>query len=238
VKLIKPSRRLFLAQAAIAAPALITSTQLVEAFWQSRDSNYNQNVVGGGGGPTTLNPSDKNANIALSGGDLIATNSGAAAGSVRSIASYSSGKKYCEVTIGSTNSSSFSRALGIANASASLSAGPGSPDANSGVLYQGSATYFRAAGSGASTGIIYTTTDVVSMAVDFDNSTIWFRRNGGNWNNNVANDPATNTGGIALGISGPYFFLLYAVNTSTPVSTVNFGATAYSFTPPSGFGNW
>src|SRR5882672_571493 len=46
--------------------------------------------VASGGGTTTLNPSDKNANITLSGGNLIATNSGAGNGSVRSISSYSS----------------------------------------------------------------------------------------------------------------------------------------------------
>lgn len=50
MKLLKPSRRLFIAQA-LAAPALITSPRAVEAFWQSRDSNYNKNVVAAGSTP-------------------------------------------------------------------------------------------------------------------------------------------------------------------------------------------
>lgn len=48
MSLIKPSRRLFLARAALAAPALITCPRLLEAGWQSRDSNYNQNIAASG----------------------------------------------------------------------------------------------------------------------------------------------------------------------------------------------
>lgn len=49
MSLIKPSRRLFLARAALAAPALITCPRLLEAGWQSRDSNYNQKIAASGG---------------------------------------------------------------------------------------------------------------------------------------------------------------------------------------------
>lgn len=35
-------------RAALAAPALITCPKLLEAGWQSRDSNYNQNIAAGG----------------------------------------------------------------------------------------------------------------------------------------------------------------------------------------------
>lgn len=39
-------------------------------------------------------------------------------------------------------------------------------------------------------------TNRIGMAVDPANRLVWFRVNGGNWNNNVANDPATGVGGI------------------------------------------
>ncbi len=42
----------------------------------------------------------------------------------------------------------------------------------------------------------YVAGDRIDMAVDPFNSLVWFRVNGGNWNNNVLNDPATGVGGI------------------------------------------
>src|SRR5215831_3248658 len=47
---------------------------------------------------TTWNPSDKNASITLSGGNLIATDSAAALAAVRSIHKLASGKYYWEIT--------------------------------------------------------------------------------------------------------------------------------------------
>ena len=44
MKLIKPTRRSLI----LAAPALLLASK-ADAFWQSRDSNYNANVVSGGG---------------------------------------------------------------------------------------------------------------------------------------------------------------------------------------------
>lgn len=40
--------------------------------------------------------------------------------------------------------------------------------------------------------------DILGIAVDLDLDLIWFRTNGGNWNNSGANNPATATGGIDL----------------------------------------
>jgi hypothetical protein len=40
--------------------------------------------------------------------------------------------------------------------------------------------------------------DRVDTAFDPDNRLIWFRVNGGNWNNNAANNPVTGVGGIAV----------------------------------------
>lgn len=189
-----------------------------------------------GGGPTTLNPSDKAASVTLSGGNLVMTTS--AAGSVRSIASYSNGKKYCEVLFGSTAINAYDHAVGAANSSASLTAGPGSPDTNSIAYYNGDTNIYAGGASAGNTGLTAVAGDLVSQALDLDNDRIWIRLNGGNWNNSSANDPATNTGGIDVSaVAKPWFALGYgAVNNS--VNSFNFGSSAYAYTPPSGFGNW
>lgn len=66
-------------------------------------------------------------------------------------------------------------------------------------------------------------------------SAIWFRKNGGIWNNDASADPATNTGGIDLSaISGQ---TLYATGQGTgdALQTFNFGASSFSFSVPAGF---
>lgn len=81
--------------------------------------------------------------------------------------------------------------------------------------------------------------DIWGVAVDMGNNAIWFRLNGGNWNNNVSDNPATNTGGISISpmnTSGTLWAEFYINNTDA--LTVNFGASAYNNSAPSGFGNW
>lgn len=97
MKLLKPSRRLFIAQA-LAAPALITCPRIVEAFWQSRDSNYNQSIA-------TAPPSgsvwgDHGTNVALSTTAIAndtATGLANSFTSVRGTQAYSAGKRYFEI---------------------------------------------------------------------------------------------------------------------------------------------
>jgi len=65
---------------------------------------------------------------------------------------------------------------------------------------------------------------------------IWVRRNGGNWNNNPAANPATNTDGVSLAAyATSVMYPLAMINNAT--LTFNFGATmfAYPGTIPSGF---
>lgn len=189
--------------------------------------------------PTTLNPSDKSAQITLSGGNLIMTGSaGASTDNVRSVASYSTGKFFCSMISGAV-ATSYAHAIGLANASASLTAGPGSPDTNSIALYDGDPAVYAGGSSAGSSGINYTgaLNDVVDMAVDIGAGLIWFRLNGGNWNNNGANDPATGVGGINISaVSKPWFVL--GQSGANAVNTFNFGATAYTFAAPSGYGNF
>lgn len=175
---------------------------------------------------TTFNPSDKDASIALSGGDLVATGS-AANKSVRAIRSQSTGKFYFEVV--PNNNAGFS--FGISNASHSLGTWVGA-NVNS-VGYSGNQVY-----NNGSLGAVYTfaASDVIQVAIDIDNKLIWVRKNTSNWNNNGSANPATGAGGITFTASGPFFPTVSVDNTR--VATANFGATAYAQTPPSGFSNW
>jgi hypothetical protein len=192
-----------------------------------------------GGSTTTLNPSDKNANVALSGGNLVLTASGQ--GGARSVASHSSGKYYCEVTY-SGGGTAYDYGLGLANASYDLTTYAGNPDTNSVAIFTGDPVIY---GFGSSTGVSDGTTiniDTVCMAVDLTNKRVWFRQaGGGNWNGSPTNDPATNTGGASISSFAGAVYALMFMNkqtAATPVATMNFGATAYVETPPSGFGNW
>lgn len=85
--------------------------------------------------------------------------------------------------------------------------------------------------------------DTISMAVDLDNSTIWFRKNGGDWNNNGSADPASNTDGVSLSpIAGGNFVIAItnppgnsdftaAANTAPALSP----ASPFTYAVPAGF---
>jgi len=185
---------------------------------------------------TTWNPADKDANIGLTGGNLTATKTGDGASVVRSVASRSSGLYYYEITF-SVFTGSFS-GVGIANGTASLSAFMGS-DVNACIWLSDGRVYVN--NSNFTNIQSWAQGDTLCTSFDATNKLIWFRTNGGNWNNSGAANPATGTGGIDLAANGlaagPY---LASIQTwlDTNASTANFGATTYAQTAPSGFGNW
>lgn len=71
---------------------------------------------------------------------------------------------------------------------------------------------------------------------------LWTRNNGGYWNGNPSADPAARLGGINVGgFSGGPIWLTLQIGVgfrSDSNTTVNFGATAFNFTPPVGAKNW
>jgi hypothetical protein len=69
---------------------------------------------------------------------------------------------------------------------------------------------------------------------------VWFKKQGGtNWNNSGTANPATGVGGLLLSGAGAIYLLgtLFG-NTPGDTGTVNFGATAFIGTVPSGFTAW
>ena len=177
--------------------------------------------------PTIWNASDKNVNITLSLGNLRATSAGDGYG-VRSISSASSGKFYFETTLGLTNSIR----VGIANSSTPLS---GTTYASSVSVSNSGTVYVNATTTGISIGNI-PNGSVACVAIDLDNRSVWFRVGAaGNWNGSSGNNPATNTGGVAIPVGTTYPMFAYVVCSTSDVAIANFGASAFTGTAPSGF---
>jgi hypothetical protein len=181
---------------------------------------------------TTWNPADKTASMTLTGGNLIATNTGGATSVVRSVAGQSSGKFYFEIT---NNAGGGSTWFGIANSSVPLTSWVSNATGGA-ALHVGGAIYVNFNGTGISFASV-PNASVISIAVDLVNQRIWFRVSGGNWNNSGTANPATNTGGIDISsvFTGVAAYACYAAGNINNNGTANFGATSFAYTVPSGF---
>jgi hypothetical protein len=127
------------------------------------------------------------------------------------------GKWYWEVLITATNP-----AIGITNASASLSASYVGSDANGWCYYPADGQKYTN-GTGSAYGATATTNDVVGIAFNADAGSIVF------YKNNVSQGTAFT--GLT---SGPYFPSISRGNGS-PSASVNFGQRPFAYTAPSGF---
>jgi hypothetical protein len=156
----------------------------------------------------------------LSNGNLNATSAVADWRAVFGTVGMSSGKWYWELTI--TGASYHLH--GIAKQGANLDAFIGT-DANGWGYYGSSGTYNNSnlinTGSFAS----YTTGDVIGVAFDADNGSLYFYKNG-----TVQNSGSAAYTGLT---SGPYFPAVSHFNSTN--SDANFGQRAFAYTAPSGF---
>ena len=188
-------------------------------------------AMGPGGGPsayTTLNPSDKSANVTLSGGNLVATGTASSAGIARSIHAIN-GKRYFEAVFTNQTGSGAVIAAGIANGAHSLTAALGFSNAD-GWGFWGSGGYgarhngVTAVAGSSSPG------DVFGFAVDEPGHKLWISKNGV-W---IQGDPATDASPIWTNLSGT----LYAAAcpwASTIALTMRFDPSSFSYPAPSGF---
>ncbi len=194
---------------------------------------------------TTFNPSDKAAGITLSGGNLIATNTNNATCLVRATDKQVTGKFYWEYTC---NVVSGLSGVGLACPSVPTTTIIGNPAGNvvgicglvrgGGVSADGTNLLTVGGVSGSiSFGVIANGT-VVGIAVDCATRQVWFRLGAaGLWNNLAGRDPATGAGGIlvaGLGVGIPIHPAANVSNTNDQV-TANFGDSAFTGVPPSGF---
>ncbi len=156
----------------------------------------------------------------------------------RSTMSYSSGKKHFELTMNAAPANNL--ILGLVNSSADVNGSliyPGQTSSQ-GVGYGSNGNTY---GAGGITMPSLSNGDVVAVEVDFSAKKLWWQSSSnGKWNNDVTanQNPATGTGGIDIsGISGALYAAIGVYDSST-IATANFGASAFSITPSSGFSGW
>lgn len=181
----------------------------------------------------TWSTTDLAANVTLSGSNLTATMSSATQGAVRANTSFAAGKLYYEAFIANTTGALWS--VGWSNSTQSLTAALGAT--TNSVVFQPFST--RAFFNNVSFGTLSNGAAVsanIGIALDLTNKKIWFRINGGYWNNSKTDDPGTNTGGYSLSTiaAGPYF-PIFGSNGSGASITANFGVVEFSYPIPSGF---
>lgn len=178
----------------------------------------------------TWNPSDKHADIALSGGNLTATKStgGTTWRACRATVGKTSGKWYWELRIDSGRSA---MRIGVANDSAVMSGEPTTTANGWGEEPIDGDT--RHSNSTTSGGIAANVADTVMVAVDIDAHKIWWGVEGV-WFS--SGNPAAGTGARYSDLSGTIYPFVEMNDPGTdPIVTANFGATAFEFTPPAGF---
>lgn len=198
-------------------------------------------LIGAGGGapvitPAMLDPLNKGTGVNLSNLNLTATKAsgGVAWRMARSTVGKTAGKYYFEVTWDHYATSSSIIGVGVGDQDASVNTFFGSDNngliiLSTGAVYKNSALSTTIASSSqGSTGCI---------ALDVDNSLVWYRVGSGNWNNNPSANPVTGVGGIAFSpsMSGTIYPAVGVQTSPNDKMSINFGPT-FTHTPPSGFG--
>ena len=167
----------------------------------------------------TWNPADKGSFVTLSGGNLTATMANTGRSIVRSTLGKSSGKWYWEVK---KTDASTSLNVGIATSTAGLNTFLGADAQAWGYEGLSGANAIYNNGSAALTAATYVQNDVIGIALDMNANTCAF------YKNNVLQ----NTASIA---AGTWFAAVGDGNANGEVGVANFGASALTFSPPSGF---
>lgn len=187
---------------------------------------------------TTFDPATV-TDVTLSVGNRTATHDNTSTAGARSAQNKNTGKYYFEVTM-TTMTGAWSQA-GLIISTATY-AQMVNWEQSTAVMFDVGRITANGGNSGSALGAL-TNGDVIGIAIDFSNETVWFRKApSGNWNGDGAANPATNTNGIDL--SG---MLIGAVTMQPAVSfggagtdateqfTANFGQGAFTGAVPSGF---
>lgn len=187
-------------------------------------------------GSTTWNAADKNGGLTLSNGNLTISNDGRTTHElVRANVGMQTGKFYWEITTSGLGVSSVDM-IGVQDSSASTAdgnyVGVSGDGGSLGYSTTGASFYlsgFTSQGSPTPPG-----NQVWRFAYDADAGKLWIGNSAG-W---LSGDPAAGTS-PSLTMTTPGTKVYPAVSLYATVATVtaNFGSYAYSFTPPSGFGN-
>ena len=169
----------------------------------------------------TWSPTDKDTSMDLTNSNLTATrNGGAGNTALRNSLGKSSGKWYWEITGLWTVSAASIPVIGVADSTASLQQIIGG-NANGWGYRSYDGKSFNNSGTSAY-GATYTTGDVIGVALNMDAGTLTFYKNG------------TSQGQAFSGLTGA-LYPTASLYTQNDTVTANFGATAFTYSPPSGY---
>lgn len=183
-----------------------------------------------------LNPSDKHADIALTGANLVATKGGSNAlrsvRATRGIDASESGYFEIVATVAGTAHSPFTL-VGVATSEMVLSNFVGFGTTSWG--------YYQETGNKVTNNTLtaygagWTTGDILSVA--FKAGKVWFAKNGV-WQG--SGDPAAGTGEAFGGITGTILpaISLYRLTAPAHVLTARFKLSSFTYAPPTGFSPW
>lgn len=207
----------------IRAKPLLPTLQSASGMWTLTEAMQYQALGIWPRVTTTWNPSDKDAAITLSNGNLTAACTLAASTSaVRSVRGVSSGTYYWELTINTANQREL---VGVMDGASSIAALLGSTATSYG--YFGFDGQKRNNGSFAAYGAAFTNNDVISVLLDMDAGTLTF------WKNGVTQGQAFSglTGTLHAAFGG-------GSGSFTEQVTANFGAsgTPFAYARPLGYG--
>ena len=205
---------------------LITSTGADNDSLIDTPTDYTADSGNNGGNYCTLNPLDRQAsNGTLSNGNLDLTSTGAAWAMYRGTMFVSSGKWYWECTLGNNQYSTIGICSDVYQmASASGNWVNGSTEMfgyypNNGQKYNGGSGISYATGDATATG------SVVGVALDMDNGTLTFYKDG------------TSLGQAFSGLTGKSFSPTHWIYQHAGVGNAdsyNFGQRPFAYTPPTG----
>ena len=184
-----------------------------------------------------FSPINKSTNITLSDGNLLASSSGSGdTFPVMATICPESSKWYAEfemveadntVYVGVGNSSETARIAGATFTNVVVGRAAGYQN---GVSYRSGTGDIWTGGSSSAYGSTFTTNDIIGVALDADTGSVWFSKNGTFQN---SGNPAAGTGAAATGLTGPFCFSM-SIYTTDDVRA-NFGQSAFTYTPPTGF---
>lgn len=181
-----------------------------------------------------LNPQDRTFLVSLSNNNLTAYAQSATPVAVRSTA-MPSGSWYAEITIADNISNDAVLYCGLANKVDDINALPGSQTGSNAVVLRNDGMVLLD-GASSTLGLTFGANDVVGIAWSTFTREVWFRVNNGDWNIAPAN-PATGVGGFAIDVllQNGNACVLWGGNGTSCQASVNFGGSAFTFDPPSGF---
>lgn len=183
----------------------------------------------------TLDPNNKYPSVVLDATELQATFPGTQSVAMGALG-LTAGKAYFEVTfVSGTSSGNASVGVGPKNELLTAQVGFNGQPGDAGVFQSSGNVYVSSSKVGAAQGF-GTSGNVVCVAVDATNRLIWFRVGSGSWNGSGTANPAIGGGGFGIGQTAALYPAI--CTDESAVFTANFGASAFSQTPPAGFSSW